>query len=64
MRNKKRIIMTASLLCAVLSAASAAGFAADSNINISFVVGENKININGVETEITAPYIVDDTTFV
>ncbi|MGN1115220.1 MAG: subtype A tannase, partial [Candidatus Ornithomonoglobus sp.] len=64
MRNKKRIIMTASLLCAVLSAASAAGFAAERDINISFVVGENKININGAETEITAPYIVDDTTLV
>ncbi len=60
--NNKKII--SSLLCAVLAAAPLTGLAADKDVNISFIIGENKVSINDKEIEAAASYIVNDTTLV
>lgn len=62
MKNHKKIITA--LLCAALLTSSASALAADKNVNISFIVGENKVSINDTEVEVTPSYIVADTTLV
>jgi hypothetical protein len=52
------------LLCGVLAATPLTALAVDKNVNISFVVGENKVSINDKEIDVTASYIVDGTTLV
>lgn len=61
MKNKKIIPV---MLCTTLVFAPATSFAMDKNINISFVIGENKVSMNDEEIEVTASYMVDDTTLV
>lgn len=62
MNNKKKFI--SAMLCAALLSSSAVGIAANNDVNISFIIGENKVSINNTDIEVTAPYIVDDTTLV
>lgn len=62
MNNKKKAI--SAIICAALLTSSASAFAADKDVDISFIVGENKVSINNTDIEVTAPYIVDGTTLV
>lgn len=52
------------ILCTTLAFAPVTSFAMEKNIKISFVIGENKVSMNDEEIEVTASYIVDDTTLV
>lgn len=52
------------MLCTTLAFAPVTSFAMEKNIKISFVIGENKVSMNDEEIEVTASYIVDDTTLV
>lgn len=61
MKNKKMIPI---MLCTTLAFAPVTSFAMEKNIKISFVIGENKVSMNDEEIEVTASYIVDDTTLV
>lgn len=61
MKNKKIIPV---MLCITLAFAPVTSFAMDKNIKISFVIGENKVSMNDEEIEVTASYMVDDTTLV
>lgn len=61
MKNKKMIPI---ILCTTLAFAPVTSFAMEKNIKISFVIGENKVSMNDEEIEVTASYIVDDTTLV
>lgn len=61
MKNKKMIPI---MLCTTLAFAPVTSFAMEKNIKISFVIGENKVSMNEEEIEVTASYIVDDTTLV
>lgn len=60
--NNKKII--SALLCATLTSTPITGFAMDNNVNISFIIGENNMTINDKDIEVTASYIVNDTTLV
>ncbi len=62
MNHKRKAL--AAILCAALWTAPVMGLAAEKDVNISFIVGENKVLIDNTEIEVTAPYIVDGTTLV
>lgn len=52
------------LLCTALSMAGATGLAEERNTDISFIIGEDSVNINDKTIKVIAPYIINDTTLV
>ncbi len=61
MKGKKT---TVALLSAAMLTLPAAGVSALDDVDISFIVGENHISVNGTEIEVTPSYIIDGTTLV
>jgi hypothetical protein len=61
MKNKKII---PALICAAAVAMPSVGYAAEKDVNISFIIGENSISVNNETIESMSTYLVDGSTLV